>query len=56
MIKTKTHRKSFPESSRWSDISGAKFRYMLHKKEEAINYASSQSRNKWRFLNFCAKG
>ena len=30
------------------------FRYMLLKK--AIDYGSSQSRNKWRFLNVCAKG
>ena len=55
MIKNKTYLKSFPESSRWSDISGAKFSLHVIQKIEAIVYASSQSRNKWRFLNFCAK-
>ena len=54
MIKNKTHLKSFPNPA--DDLISAvrSFRYMLHKK--AIDYGSSQSRNKWRFLNFCAKG
>ena len=56
MIKNKTHLKSFPESSRRSDISGAKFSLHITYTKKAIDYASSQSRNKWRFLNFYAKG
>ena len=44
MIKNKTHLKSFPESSRWSDISGAKFLLHVTQKSDGLCFLTVAQR------------